>query len=277
MGETTNNRLEGFNAKVKIVCSLYASLDTFFKEFLSVLRVSATPTTSTTVESRYGVRRPQRGAAGRRGQLPWVSRGSSGIVCRRKDVKTGPATRRRRSGYGKLSTGKFWPQQCQLNCHGSRFRVLQDLESDDYRSGASAGHPSLAQRRPRKTALRQVSATDESCCRPTSTTSIEMRYCVRRAQRGVAGRCGPLPWVSRGSCGIVLQDPGECCREWKNCKSRYREDCKLQQEVVAFALGQEASTYLRFFSHIQCQLDNSANPLERDSHSLLLCSDKENH
>ena len=132
--------------------------------------VSATPTTSTTVESRYGVRRPQRGAVGRRGQLPWVSRGSSGIVCRRKDVKTGPATRCRRSGYGKLSTGKFWPQQCQLNCHGSRFRVLQNLESDDYRSGASAGHPSLAQRRPRKTELRQVSATDESCCRPTSTT-----------------------------------------------------------------------------------------------------------
>ena len=171
--------------------------------------------------------------AGRRGPLPWVSRGSSGIVYRRLDdavasgrsavsqctVKTGPAARRRRSGYGKLSTGKFWLQQCQLNCHGSRFRVLQDLESDDHRSGASAGHPSLAQRRPRKTALLQVSATDESCCRPTSTTSIEMRYCVRRAQRGVASRCGPLPWVSRGSCGIVLQDPGECCREWKNCKS----------------------------------------------------------
>ena len=109
----------------------------------------------------------------------WVSRGSSGLVCRRKDdavtsgrsavsqhtVKTGPAARLRRSGYGKLSTGKLCLQQCQLNCHGSRFRVLQDLESDDHRSGASAGDPSLAQRRPRKTALRQVSATDESCCR----------------------------------------------------------------------------------------------------------------
>ena len=81
------------------------------------------------------------GAAGRRGPLPWVSRGSSGLVCRRKDdavasgrsavsqrtVNTGLAARRRRSGYGKLSTGKFWPQQCQQNCHGSRFRVLQDL------------------------------------------------------------------------------------------------------------------------------------------------------
>ena len=78
------------------------------------------------------------GAVGRRGPLPWASRGSSGLVCRRKDdavasgrsavtqctVNTGPAARRRRSGYGRLSTGKFWPQQCQLNCHGSRFRVM---------------------------------------------------------------------------------------------------------------------------------------------------------
>ena len=69
--------------------------------------VSTTLTNSTTVESRYGVRRAQRGAAGRRGPLPWVS-----LVCRRKDdavasgrsavsqrtVKTGPAARRRRSG-----------------------------------------------------------------------------------------------------------------------------------------------------------------------------------
>ena len=39
VGETTNNRLESFNAKVKSVCSRYASLDTFFKEFLAVLRV----------------------------------------------------------------------------------------------------------------------------------------------------------------------------------------------------------------------------------------------
>ena len=39
IGETTNNRLESFNAKVKSVCSKYASLDTFFKEFLAVLRV----------------------------------------------------------------------------------------------------------------------------------------------------------------------------------------------------------------------------------------------
>ena len=39
IGETTNNRLESFNAKVKSVCSRYASLDTFFKEFLAVLRV----------------------------------------------------------------------------------------------------------------------------------------------------------------------------------------------------------------------------------------------
>ena len=38
VGETTNNRLESFNAKVKSVCSRYASLDTFFKEFLAVLR-----------------------------------------------------------------------------------------------------------------------------------------------------------------------------------------------------------------------------------------------
>ena len=74
--------------------------------------MSTTPTTSTTVESRYGVHRAQRGAAGRRGPLLWVSRGSSGLVCRRKDdavasgrsavsqrtVKTGPAARSRRSG-----------------------------------------------------------------------------------------------------------------------------------------------------------------------------------
>ena len=144
--------------------------------------MSTTPTTSTTVESRYVVRRAQRGTAGRRGPLLWVSRGRYGLVCRRKDdavasgrsavsqrtVKTGPASRRRRSGYGKLSTSMFWPQQCQPNCHESRFRVLQDLESDDHRSGASAGHPSVAQRRPRKTALLQVSACfnqSESCCR----------------------------------------------------------------------------------------------------------------
>ena len=39
MGETTNNRLESFSAKVKSVCSRCASLDTFFKELLAVLRV----------------------------------------------------------------------------------------------------------------------------------------------------------------------------------------------------------------------------------------------
>ena len=39
IGETTNNRLESFNAKVKSVCSRYASLDSFFSDFLAVLRV----------------------------------------------------------------------------------------------------------------------------------------------------------------------------------------------------------------------------------------------
>ena len=28
---------------------------------------------------------------------------------------------------------------------------------------------------------------------------------MRNAQRGAAGRRGPLPWVSRGSCGIVFR------------------------------------------------------------------------
>ena len=39
IGETTNNRLQSFNAKVKSVCSRYASLDSFFSDFLAVLRV----------------------------------------------------------------------------------------------------------------------------------------------------------------------------------------------------------------------------------------------
>lgn len=36
-GERTNNRLESINAKVKSVCSQYASLSTFFDQFFSVL------------------------------------------------------------------------------------------------------------------------------------------------------------------------------------------------------------------------------------------------
>ena len=33
VGERTNNRLESINAKVKSVCSKYASLSTFFEQF----------------------------------------------------------------------------------------------------------------------------------------------------------------------------------------------------------------------------------------------------
>ena len=36
-GECTNNRLESINAKIKRVCSEYASLSTFFEEFFAVL------------------------------------------------------------------------------------------------------------------------------------------------------------------------------------------------------------------------------------------------
>ena len=36
-GEQTNNRLESINAKVKSVCSKYASLSTFFDQFFAVL------------------------------------------------------------------------------------------------------------------------------------------------------------------------------------------------------------------------------------------------
>lgn len=37
LGERTNNRLESINAKVKSVCSKYASLSTFFDQFFLVL------------------------------------------------------------------------------------------------------------------------------------------------------------------------------------------------------------------------------------------------
>ena len=39
LGETTNNRLESLNGKIKSVCSRYASLDAFFADFFSLLRV----------------------------------------------------------------------------------------------------------------------------------------------------------------------------------------------------------------------------------------------
>ena len=38
-GERTNNRLESINAKIKSVCSKYASLSTFLKRFLPSLLV----------------------------------------------------------------------------------------------------------------------------------------------------------------------------------------------------------------------------------------------
>ena len=38
LGEQTNNRLESLNGKIKSVCSRFASLDTFFCDFFSVLR-----------------------------------------------------------------------------------------------------------------------------------------------------------------------------------------------------------------------------------------------
>ena len=47
----------------------------------------------------------------------------------------------------------------------------------------------------------------------------------------------------------------------------------IQLGLVVFALRLGASTCLRFVLHIQCQLDKSSNPLERDSNSLLLGSD----
>ena len=107
--------------------------------------------------------RAQRGAAGRRGPLPWVSRGSSGIVCRikenavateraarRRTAKSRPAARSRRSG--KVARGKFRSQHCDVLLSlvspvggGSRFRVLEDPESDDC---ASATAPRPAAPRP---------------------------------------------------------------------------------------------------------------------------------
>ena len=39
LGETTNNRLESLNGKIKSVCSRFASLDAFFADFFSLLRV----------------------------------------------------------------------------------------------------------------------------------------------------------------------------------------------------------------------------------------------
>ena len=109
--------------------------------------------------------RAQRGAAGRRGPLPWASRGSCGIVGRiqknavasgraasRRTVKRGPAARSRRSGHGKVAQGKFRPQHCDVLLSlvspvggGSRFRVLEDPESDDC---ASAPAPRPAAPRP---------------------------------------------------------------------------------------------------------------------------------
>ena len=38
-GETTNNRLESINAKVKNVCTRYATLENFFTNFIAVLSV----------------------------------------------------------------------------------------------------------------------------------------------------------------------------------------------------------------------------------------------
>ena len=39
LGETTNNRLESLNDKIKSVCSRFAYLDAFFTDFYSLLRV----------------------------------------------------------------------------------------------------------------------------------------------------------------------------------------------------------------------------------------------
>ena len=39
LGESTNNRLESLNGKIKSVCTRFASLYTFFQDFFSVLRV----------------------------------------------------------------------------------------------------------------------------------------------------------------------------------------------------------------------------------------------
>ena len=138
------------------------------------------PTSTTALQMRYGVRKAQRGAAGRRGPLPWVSRGSCGIVFRiqedavgsgrgasRCTVKSGPAARSGQSGHGKVAQGKFQPRNCDALLSlvsplggGSRFKVLEDLESDDCASGAAA--------RRQKRELRQVSATTDkhvSCSR----------------------------------------------------------------------------------------------------------------
>ena len=130
--------------------------------------------------------------------LSWVNRGSCGIICRIQEnavasgraasqgtVKRGPAARSGQSGHSKVAQGKFRPQQCQLNCDvllslvspvdgGSRFTVLEDPELDDCASGAAP--------RPRKTALQQVSPTDDkrvSCSRKqdndTSVTCSDVR------------------------------------------------------------------------------------------------------
>lgn len=39
LGETTNNRLESINGKIKSVCSKYATLSKFFNEFFALLTV----------------------------------------------------------------------------------------------------------------------------------------------------------------------------------------------------------------------------------------------
>ena len=186
------------------------------------------PTSTTPVEMRYGVRKAQRGAAGRRGPLPWVSRGSCGIVFRiqedavgsgraasRRTVKSGPAARRGRSGHSKVAQGKFRPQHCQLNCDallslvsplggGSRFRVLEDLESDDCASGAAA--------RQQKRALRQVSAaTDKRVSCSRRQDDCASGAAARRQKR-------ELRQVSATNKRVLLQEARRLCK-WSSCTS----------------------------------------------------------
>ena len=92
---------------------------------------------------------------------------------------------------------------------GSRFRVLEDLESDDCASGAAA--------RPRKTALRQESASSnerESCCRRQDDDASVSWSGVRgpsAIRSDVQGRA-----MTRSiGISLVSGQPGNCKRNFQ--------------------------------------------------------------
>ena len=52
LDEQTNNRLESLNSKIKRVCTGFASLDTFFSDFFTVLQVLRSERAHNTIISR---------------------------------------------------------------------------------------------------------------------------------------------------------------------------------------------------------------------------------